>query len=260
MNKPQKNNIIENVKIVSKNEVYLLDDEGDKLKRICGAVKKDGLRCKAPAGWKTDHTGYGLCWHHDKGKDGVESWRKMTSDIAKGSSLGKILERNKDGHVAVNDVTNEIRFQQDLLLWYVDHVMNRKNFNEEGVPEDPEFTPKDIKILKNLNQDMIKAKESAARIKGSLKLDAVVVRKFVDSILTFLVSSLENKLRKNEVMSIMEDMMEKVLVPMSSKGLINGDVSALSEVPEDMKSMKMISENDTRKKVDNVNRGDNEDG
>lgn len=256
----KKNNVKENVKVVSKNEVYLLDDEGQELKRICGHIKKDGLRCKAPAGWKTDHSGYGLCYHHDRGRNASKSWRQLSQDIAEGSSLGKILERSQDGEVVINDVTKEINFQQALLLWYIDHVMNRTDYDEDGNEMEPEFTPKDIKILKNLNQDMIKAKESAAKIKGSLKLDAVVVRKFVDSILTFLVSELESKLRKNEVMQLMEKLMEKVLVPMSSKGMINGDVSALSEVPEGMKSMKMIAEDDTRKKVDNVERGGNSDG
>lgn len=250
----------ESVEVVSRNEVHLIDEDNERLKRICGHIKKDGLRCKAPAGWKTDHTGYGLCYHHDKGRDASQSWRQLSKEMAEGSSLGKILERSEDGEVAVNDVTDEIKFQQSLLLWFIDHVMNRENFDEDGNPIDPEFTPKDIKILKTLNQDMIKAKESAAKIKGSLKLDAVVVRKFVDSILTFLVSELEHQLNKSEVMSLMEKMMEKVLVPMSSKGMINGDVSALSEVPEDMKSMKMIAEDDVRKKVDNVDRSKKEDG
>lgn len=238
--------------VVSEYEVYMLDENGDRGKRVCGAKIKDGGRCKIKAGAGTDHTGIGRCVKHDGEDSNSSNWLEMVEDISDGSALGKALERSKKGEVAINDVTEELLMQRGLLMWYIDHVMDR-----EG---ETEFTPKDIKIIKRLNKDLIKTKESAAKIKGSLKLDAVTVKKFVDQLMTFLVGELESKLKRNEVMAIMEKMMEEVFIPMASRGMINGDLGALTQLPDGMKSMSMVDNNEAVNAIEEIESKEDSDG
>lgn len=234
-------NKTEEVEIIDRQEVYLIEN-GEREKRICGAIKTNGERCKAPAGIGTDHSGIGYCITHDLRSNKTKNWLETANKLAEGSKLGTALDRASKGEIAVNKIDNELLMQRGLLLWYIDHVMERD--------DNPEFTKSDIDTIRKLNRDLIKTKESAARIKGSLKLDAVVVRKFIDQLMSFLVDELESKLKRNEVMVIMEKMMEDVFIPLASRGMINGDLAALTQVPEGMKSMAMVDQNEEAKYIE----------
>ena len=224
----------ENLIIVSPNEMYWKNNDGNRGIRICGAIKENGRRCQAPAGTKTEHRGVGNCLVHDKRRGASASWFKMSAEMAKGTKLGDMLERAGEQEVRIGETYDEIRFQQVLLLHYIDFVINRDKV--------PEFSKTDITFLKELNKDMIKSKESAARIKGSLKLDKVTVNQFVDQLLTFLFSALKNKLEKDILMQLIRDMSEKVFAPMTATSLIDGEVKMLAEVPASLENWKIKRE------------------
>ena len=222
----------ENIIVVASDEIYWKKQDGKRGIRICGLVRSSGRRCQAPAGKNTDHEGIGRCLAHDKGKEGSKNWIKLAADLAKGTKLADMLEKSEEHDVRVGEVYDEIRFQQALILWYVKHVMDRD-------PE-PEFEKEDIKFLKELNIDMIRSKESAARIKGSMKLDALTVRQFVDQILTFLFTELRGKLEKEILMRLVRNMMEKVFAPMAATSMITGGMHSLTEIPKNLENLKMV--------------------
>lgn len=229
-----KKRFVDNVEVVSKNECWVLDESGNRRYRVCGAIRKDGKRCLSPPGAGTSHVGVGRCLQHDLHKEGKGNWLEMTADLAKETKLGKMLKNSQDFEVRINDLTQEISFQQGLILWYVDYVMNRD--------EVPNFTKEDIRFLKELNIDMIRSKESAARIKGSTKLDLLTVRQFVDQIFSFLVTELSMISIKKEVMvGLMKRMMEQVFAPMTATGLIQKEMTPLAQIPEKYQNMSIVN-------------------
>ncbi len=241
-----KHKYVDNVEVVSINERYLVDDDKKRLQRVCGEIKADGRRCLAKAGFGTAHAGVGLCKFHEKGLRGSQGWSSLCMEMTKGTSLGKMLERNAGGDVMISDITEELSFQQTLLLWHVNHVMERKLEDDEGNILPPDFTPADIRILRQLNTDMIKSKESASRIKGSLKIDALTVKKFVDQILSFLAKELEDLLPAEVSIGIVERMLEEVFYPLASQGTISGDLTPLAEIPKNLKDMDAFQKSDVK--------------
>lgn len=217
---------VDNVVEISPEECYLLKEDGSRGRRVCGEIrKKDGKRCLARAGAFTAHPGIGRCLKHDKSKMGRKNWLKMSQEIAKDTTLGKMLISAIDGEVSLNDVSDNIALQQAMILWYVDYVVNRAGSDENKFDKD------DIRFLKELNIDMIRSKESASRIKGSMKLDAIHVRQFVDQIMAYLAGRLHQLLDDDKVVvGILRDMAKEVFIPMAATGFIQGDVHALAEL------------------------------
>jgi hypothetical protein len=211
---------VENIIVVNSNEIYWGNEDGSRGIRICGAVKSDGRRCLAAAGLGTDHLGIGYCVAHDKFR-GAKNWLKLTTDMAKKTSFGQMLENCIDQEVKIGEVQDEIRFGQAFILYYVSEVLRRGD----------DFTKDDIKFLKELNLDMIRSKESAARIKGSMKLDALTVKQFVDQLLPFLLNRLVKLIGREEAFTLVQDMNEEVFVPMTAQSLISGDMEPFKQIP-----------------------------
>jgi len=236
---------VENVIVKSPIEVYWKNEDGSRGIRICGCIRNDGRRCLSPAGEGTDHRGVGYCFLHDKVNRGKKGWLKLVAEGAKGTSLGDLIDKNEDLEVRVGEVTEEIRFQQDMVLWFINHIMNRDNgVDSEGNRLPPEFTKEDIRFLKELNIDMIKSKESAARIKGSMKLDVLTVKQFAGQILTFLFGRLVKMVGKAEAYKLASDMNAEVFAPMIAKSLISGEISPLHELPDSLKDLSIVETRD----------------
>jgi len=227
---------VDNVVEINPDECYVLKSDGVTYgRRVCGAIRQDGKRCLASAGKMTAHHGFGRCLSHDKHERGKSNWLRLSSSIAKDTSLGKLLANSMDLDVQVNDVTSNLAFQESLLLWYMEHVMTRA--------ENKEFDKDDVRFLKELNIDMIHSKESAARIKGSTKLDAIHVKQFVDQIMAYLLGRL-HQLGQDEqtIMNLLRDMVKEVFAPMAATGLIQGNVGTLAKIDDRYKSMNIPDE------------------
>ena len=242
---------VDNVAVVALDECYVLKEDGTYNYRVCGAIRKDGKRCLAKPGEGTHHEGIGRCLTHDKRFEGVANWKEFSGHLAKGTKLGSFILATNDLEVNLSDVSSEISFQQALILWYINHVMTRDTGkNEEGEVNTPVFTKDDVRFLKELNIDMIRSKESASRIKGSMKLDAIHVRQFVDQIMSYLIGRLMGLMpdRKNMVVDLIRGMVDEVFAPMAATGLVQGDLHPLAQIPEKYQSLKMLKEAEKEKK------------
>lgn len=222
-------NVTESVEVVSALEVYWKNEDGSRGTRICGFQRKDGRRCLAAAGRGTDHDGVGYCFAHDRYRAGKDGWLRLVAEGAKGTSLADFIDKNEDLEVSVGEVTDEIRLQQALMLWVINDAMSSKGTLDK----------QDIKFLKELNIDMIHSKESAARIKGSMKLDALTVKQFAGQILTFLFGRLVKMVGKAEAYKLAADMNTEVFAPMIAKSLISGEMSPLQELPRSLENLKI---------------------
>ncbi|RJR27659.1 hypothetical protein C4561_01780 [candidate division WWE3 bacterium] len=87
----------DNVEIVSEKEVYLLDNDGVRYRRICGTAlttMPEGFYCLRPSGSGTNHLGVGRCSFHDRSKL-LSSERKLltVSDMLLKTGYGKELRK-----------------------------------------------------------------------------------------------------------------------------------------------------------------------
>lgn len=234
---------VDNVAVVALDECYVLKEDGSYKYRVCGAIRKDGKRCLAKPGSGTAHEGVGRCLKHDKRFEGVANWKEFSGHLAKGTTLGQFIMATGGLEVNLSDVSSEISFQQALILWYINFVMNRDPA--------PEFTKDDVRFLKELNIDMIRSKESASRIKGSMKLDAIHIRQFVDQIMSYLIGRLMGLMpdRKNVVVDLIRGMVDEVFAPMAATGLIQGNMHPLAQIPEKYQDLKMLKESEREREV-----------
>ncbi|MFH2013597.1 MAG: hypothetical protein ABIJ17_01350 [Patescibacteria group bacterium] len=225
---------VENVIIKSPIEIYWKNEDGSSGIRICGAYKNDGRRCLAPAGKETDHEGIGKCIFHDGTTEGRQGYNYLVAQVSKGTKLGLLLEQSETQEIKINETQNELQFNQALLLFYLQDIIEKKG---------NELSKDDIKFLKELNDGLVKIKESSARIKGSLKLDTLTVKQFVDQVLSFLLDELAKtgKLTPEELREIMYKMSEKVFAPMTATSMITGNPSILQKVPDALRDMKRIA-------------------
>lgn len=252
-----KRRFVDNVIEISPLERYVKKPDGtaDYTFRVCGAIRKDGKRCLAHAGEATDHKGIGLCISHDIGYAGMKSWKTIAANISQKTKLGMLLKVSENLEVDISNITEEILFQQSLILWYLDDIMT-KNLDKDGNPRldsdgnpiEPKITKEDMWTLKTLNNDMIRAKESAARIKGSMKLDAITVKQFWDLVFSFLIKELSDKgLSKHEIASIMQKMGKEVFAPMAATSLISGDITPIVQIPQELQDMRLVKVSEERR-------------
>ncbi len=235
---------VENVTVVSPIEIYWTTTDGSKPRRVCGAIKLDGKRCLDFAGTGTDHKGIGFCSLHEKNYIKCKkNWLALVSESAKTTTLGALIDASQDQEVKIGDVQEEIKLERALVLWFVNSVVNREpDYDKNGERIQAEFTKDDIKFLKELNIDMIKSKEAAARIKGSMKLDALTVRQFADQILTFLFGRLVKMVGRTEAYKLAYDMNNEVFAPMIASSMISGEMSPLRQIPDSLKDMQLIGD------------------
>lgn len=231
---------VDRVIIVSPLEIYFKRKDGKRGRRVCGSLRNDGKRCLADAGKLTDHLGVGYCIAHDRDSRGNANWILFSTAMADGSRLGTMLERTETQEVKINEVFDEIRFQQALIMWALDNIMDKQQYDDNGNPKGDPFTREDIKFLKDLNVDMIRSKEAAARIKGSMKLDALTVRQFIDQLFTFLFSRLSSKFNEAELRKLILDLSDEVFAPMAATSMITGKIPILQKLPDELKNLKEI--------------------
>jgi len=228
-----KEKYVESVIVVSPIEIYWKNEDGSRGIRVCGGFREDGRRCLAPAGKGTDHEGVGHCIFHDGTVEGRRGYNYLVSTISKGTTLGTLLEKSELQEIKISETQNELQLQQALLLFYLNDILSNKGDN---------LTKDDIKFLAELNKGSIQIKESSARIKGSLKLDTLTVRQFIDQVLTFLIRELKNtgKLTDEDLREIMYKMSNEVFAPMTATSMITGNPSVLQKIPEELKDLKMV--------------------
>lgn len=216
--------------------VFLVDDSGEKGKAICGHPKKGhpkiifkhGIRkalvCQKPPGAGTPND-FGWCSQHIENSmtDKTKNFYELAKFYSEGSSLGDTLEDLSNTEIKLTDVSNEIRLLTGLQLHLIRWIEENQDENGES------WTPTRIAGAASLLKDIIRAKETAARIEGSMRIELSELRQVVEMIMGYLVRKLTDlKIPKELILEIMEGMTTEVFTPMTNKQMISDKKNILN--------------------------------
>lgn len=209
--------------------VYLLDGMGEKIRRICGFPKKGvpevlakknltkDMVCAKAAGHGTA-TDMGFCSDHINKRltVGAKNFYELAKFYVESSSLTQVLKDVEHTEINLNDISQEVKLLQAMQL----QLMNYIEENEDDELK-TSWTPTRIQWVTSIIKDIIRAKETASRIEGSMRLEMSTLRTVVEMIMSFLVKELMSKnVPKDAVMEIMQKMTSEVFIPMTNQALI----------------------------------------
>jgi len=107
---------------VSEDEVYLVDDKGRRVKRICGYRLPAGGVCRRTAGFGTIHLGVGLCKEHEAAAKQFPSvrdrnfWLDRLSLSNKESEIVEALTIASDiDEESLRDIDKVLRFYRGVV-------------------------------------------------------------------------------------------------------------------------------------------------
>lgn len=215
-----------NIEIIDEDEIYLLDDGGLRVKRICGKQKAgypDGYVCVNPAGWGTLHPGISRCKYHEpKGNTvtHVSFWKRLRKKyhiVPNVSEALDLAEELTDNELASVDL--EIQMLYSLLI---DHMQG----NAEWKKGDSKFA---LLILDKI----VKAKETKSKIEKALAVDPRVITAFVDQIFSQIVKFAEREVARK----IMESILSEVVVPLAAQNEYPYEKAKYLEVKAEKKIM-----------------------
>ena len=215
-------------------DVWLLDEDGERIKQVCGHPKKgtprvlfkSGLKkdliCQKAPGHGTPHLGQGFCDSHEKGS--LEKSSKNFMEVARvyseNNSLSEILEDVEKIEIKATNVENEIKMLLAMQLQLVEWIdLNTENGEE--------WNPARISWMVNILKEIIKSKEAAARIEGSMKLEMNTVKQLVELIMSFLVKELSGLLPKDKVTEIFHKMNDEVFLPATNQAMMTDKLNVL---------------------------------
>lgn len=144
------------VERVSPFEVYLLNEHGERVRRVCGA-KRGGLpeqfACLRPAGAGTDHKRHGRCSMHE-----AKRWPKPVK-------LGKGVNLLADAQKGLSYEKYLIEASKEL----------------QGSPEFSDLTSEvmDLTALRNLVKDKLRVDGTFGRVEAIIKLQADLDNKII---------------------------------------------------------------------------------
>ena len=115
--------------LISTYENYLLDENGNRVKRICGCPSVRhaiGFVCQSLAGLGTTHVGVGRCRHHDKGRKAAVT-NAIYDELSRRGVLqsGAVLLKQYHDLIAatdieINDLSGEIRQYYAMVAMLLD--------------------------------------------------------------------------------------------------------------------------------------------
>lgn len=212
-------------------DVWILDDFGEKIRRICGYPKsgvpkvllnpddlKRELVCNQAAGWGTVTT-TGFCNHHiDKRlSHGAKNFYALAQIYAKSNTLSEILEDVDETEIDLSDVSGEIKMLSAMQLQLMKWIEEHKD-EETG----DAWTPQRISWMSSLLKDIVRMKETASRIEGSMRLDVSTLKQVVEMIMSFLMKELEAiGIPKDTIIELVQKMTDEVFIPMTNQALVS---------------------------------------
>lgn len=113
------------IETVDEKTAYLLDEEGRRLRRICGHIDSEGWPCTMPAGKKTYHEGEGRCWRHSFHLAGHSEYSvRLANELSKESKLKKdILDAEQ-----IEDVFN-LEDATKLIYAFIKNHIEKRQFD-----------------------------------------------------------------------------------------------------------------------------------
>ena len=220
-------------------EVYLIDNKGRTIKRICGTQLSNlpkGYVCTKPAGAGTDHTGYAQCDIHDRqlsNPNNTNLWLELNKKAGLPANLLGFLENAdliQEHHLT--SVDEDIKNLYGIMLYVMqkrrvgkkgkkDNEGNEEEtvLSDEGLSDEGLLNNEDVEIILKITDKILKAKELRLKLNKELHLDANTVKSFVDQIFKIIVSSVAEDVAKR----MLTEILENVITPFKTKGRIKGD-------------------------------------
>ena len=194
------------IEIVDEFEIYLLDGDGNRIKKICGRKHKDKI-CKQSSGHKTQHVGWGRCsLHEDKGAGRLYmSYQKMMKKLEdKGIKIfvdiEKAMEVAGEIDLDMEDMQEDAKFLYAMLMMYVGDS-----------DENKEFDKSDIHNILNVLREIKNMKESQHKIKRDSNIDIKQLMAFVNGIFTVIARTVPDAAL---VRQVIENIQSDVILPL----------------------------------------------
>ena len=140
------------VEIITPSEVYLLDGENHRVKRICGAQDEFGWPCTLTAGHGTFHEGESRCRKHEGKEVGKREYLERYLDVLNSDNrLKKYFELANIADKEAYSVENLTRITYALLIEH----LNQAQYN---------WTKKEAFFVLTLIEQMRKMQETTSKI------------------------------------------------------------------------------------------------
>ena len=196
-----------NIERVSDQEVWLLDDENNRVRRICGKVRKgvpDEFPCTEDAGKGTAHEGEGYCEVHDveivMSPKTRNTYEMLVDKERKKSFMDYIVGAASSESEHHTSVDGEIELLEAIIASLV------KTHGDSMTPKVADDIAKVAQKLGNLKKIKIET------IKKE-KLDSEVVARFLKSIMGIIKMHTTSERAK----VIIADIVQNVAVPMMNR-------------------------------------------
>lgn len=196
------------IEIVSNNEIYLLDREGERRYKICGrrlSGMPDVFRCSMRAGVGTSHLGAGVCYHHEQGLDRTQPkinklWDMLNKEAGVPSTLAEVLEHAKQIDKNILDVVDpEIRILYGLLGYVA-----TKNKNVEGAA----LTQTDINTMIRITEKIARIKLLRRELEAETKLDMETITIFLKEIFKIISKYTSDTIKSQIMISILDNVIK----------------------------------------------------
>lgn len=192
---------------VNATEVWLLDKDDNRIKRICGVQKRgwpEGYVCENEAGKGTEHFGYGPCNLHEP-KVVVKRrsmWKRIHDedpDVAPSlnEALGKV-EKIEKGELS--NISHDIELLYALL------------FKQLEAKEGKEWTAEQSAYTKEIIMDIVKAKEAKNRMEKSTLVSPKLLRDFIHQVFAVIQQTISSE---QESRKVMERILDSVIIPLN---------------------------------------------
>ena len=214
------------IEIVSPHEVYLLDEEGDRVRKICGRQKSGfpkGYVCEQSAGHGTNHPGVGNCKKHDSSipnPKNVGLWDRLNKDQGLPSTLAEYLENASDIEERhLTSVDEDIKALYGLFTYQMSKrkkaALAKGDIDEE---QQLQLSNADLELALKIMDKILKAKEVRLKLSRELTLDTSTIKMFVNQI--FQVAT--QKLPEHQAKMLLNAFLDQVIIPFQTKGRIKG--------------------------------------
>lgn len=224
---------------ITPHEIYLLDEDGERVKKICGAPKRNmppGYVCLQSAGHKTSHPGYGACKSHDTSipnGNNIGLWDRLNKDAGLPSTLAEYLQNASEiEEQHLTTVDEDIKALYGLLQYQLSK--RQKYQNKENQDEEEIFlSNSELDLALKIMDKILKAKDLKLKLSRELTLDTSTIKQFVNQI--FQVAT--QKLPEHHAKMLLNAFLEEVIIPFQTKGRIRG-----SDFQYDPQSGKLLKE------------------
>lgn len=193
---------------ISSSEAYSIDGSGLRLQRICGSPNtSSGMPCRYEAGYRTNHLGKSYCWLHETAESKAV-WDTILGGVDERTTLGKyLLKTTSLTEPQLKDVNSEI-----MLLYALVGSMNERG----------NLLPVDIDLIRKIATDLGKLKEIRGKLEREMKLEMNTVKAFIDQVFSVIVGALD----KTTARRVMTQIMERVILPLSTGDDLSNRVEA----------------------------------